>query len=1219
MSGSDGRIPILYIAPWMELGGTSKGTLDWFRWLDRDRFRPSLVTTQPSDNPWLADVAPYVDEVWPLPELMKGMDMPGFILDFIHTRGIRAVHIMDSRLGYDLLPDIRSLPHTPATVVQLHVEEHHRAGYVRYVTTRYGNLVDAFSVTSRQLADAIVDDYSVPSGKCRVIYTGVDTEREFSPDLVVPRPGQPQGPFNILFPARLVEQKDPLLMVDVARHLKAGPADFRIHVLGDGDLEDDVRAALRAGGLEDLVLLHGPQHGIADWLAAADATLLTSLFEGVPYVGFESMSMGRPLVGPALPGLRELVGDGEGVLIDPRDDAPAYAAALAALATDPELYRAMAERSRRAAVARLSVKRMARAHEELYVELLGEEPPSAPRPAVRPQLRFRRRPSTLQPRVSVIVACFDDGHFLTDCLDSIHAQTYPDVETILVDDGSRERETVQLLDRLALDERLTVVRQPENRGPGVARNAGIELATGRYVLPVDADNELVPDAIENLVGQLQNAGEEVGFVYPNLQFFGNRDDYYEAPAFNLHTLLDSNFCDTCSLLDREIFDAGIRYSPEKRMAHEDWQLALDLASMGVRGEAALTKTLRFRKRGWSRGDTAWYGIDGAYRTGPHPPNLSETAEGPSSLAAIKARWSPALSIVLTAPVSSEERVLLTGLLKRQSCVDAEVLLVAEEEWSDDGEGPLLRRLPPGLCPTGADTVAWAFEEVRARFILVTDADPSTLLADAALIEKVLRTFESNPALQAIAFTDAGSQGRFAHRLLRRADDIELDPHTVAFRQFDDDDSRALAATADVVRELVKELESVGPLQWRHLEAGARPAPSREPAVTVVEAAARIPEDEGGRSERTLRLMAPPRLPRLTNRPERLRSASAWVPAETQVLCRHHDPATGKRFVTTNPNPPPGWQLEYYLCVTWSFPLAGTARLTATSAAEGSGQAFEARDDKGGDRSLANPGLLGHVDRMAFPMLEPLELVRVVSTGEHTLLSGEDDPLQGHVEKLGLLGWVDSVPIKPKSPPSERLPFGLVGLLRAMDPSARRHRYAVGEIPGGHHVSELGALLRDPGPSTVPVSISADGRLSTAQYAPSVEPPAVQAVARWVAAPAAWRDVQIPVAARTRAVARRTAIGAGRIVRRRHGLAGQQHVGHLHRRPGRGRRPLYSSLHPVTADQLLSTGEYEGNDLGYVKTELIGYLVSGAPETGTLGPVRTNPSWASRFGLIARTD
>jgi hypothetical protein len=80
---SAGRIPVLYIAPWVAYGGADKSTIDWFRWLDKTRFAPSLITTQPSVNSRLAEVAELAEEVWPLPELFPGERFPAFILDFI--------------------------------------------------------------------------------------------------------------------------------------------------------------------------------------------------------------------------------------------------------------------------------------------------------------------------------------------------------------------------------------------------------------------------------------------------------------------------------------------------------------------------------------------------------------------------------------------------------------------------------------------------------------------------------------------------------------------------------------------------------------------------------------------------------------------------------------------------------------------------------------------------------------------------------------------------------------------------------------------------------------------------------------------------------------------------------------------------------------------------------------------------------------------------------
>src|SRR5207237_7890100 len=99
----------------------------------------------------------------------------------IHTRGIQILHVMNSRIGFDLLPDLAALPLPPAVVVQLHVEEADKSGYVRYVTSRYGNLVDAFSVSSKHLADAVAS-YEVPRDKIHVIPTRVDAEAEIHPD-----------------------------------------------------------------------------------------------------------------------------------------------------------------------------------------------------------------------------------------------------------------------------------------------------------------------------------------------------------------------------------------------------------------------------------------------------------------------------------------------------------------------------------------------------------------------------------------------------------------------------------------------------------------------------------------------------------------------------------------------------------------------------------------------------------------------------------------------------------------------------------------------------------------------------------------------------------------------------------------------------------------------------------------------------------------------------
>src|SRR5207248_3127682 len=145
------------------------------------------------------------------------------------------------------------------------------------------------------------------------------------------------GPFNVLYPARLVRQKDPLTMVAVAGELRDTDVDFRIHVVGEGDLEPQVREAVASAGLGEHVLFHGPRGDMPSWFAACDVVLLTSVFEGVPIVVYEAMAMGLPLVLPKLDAIAEVVDDECATLVAPGAPAADYADALARLAGDPDL------------------------------------------------------------------------------------------------------------------------------------------------------------------------------------------------------------------------------------------------------------------------------------------------------------------------------------------------------------------------------------------------------------------------------------------------------------------------------------------------------------------------------------------------------------------------------------------------------------------------------------------------------------------------------------------------------------------------------------------------------------------------------------------------------------------------------------------------------------------------------------------------------------------
>lgn len=101
------------------------------------------------------------------------------------------------------------------------------------------------------------------------------------------------------------------------------------------------------------------------------------------------------------------------------------------------------------------------------------------------------------PLISVIVPVYKVEQYLHRCIDSILAQTYTNLEIILVDDGSPDRSGVICDEYAALDSRIRVVHQ-ENGGLSAARNAGLDICTGEYLCFVDSDDYIEPDMLFRL-------------------------------------------------------------------------------------------------------------------------------------------------------------------------------------------------------------------------------------------------------------------------------------------------------------------------------------------------------------------------------------------------------------------------------------------------------------------------------------------------------------------------------------------------------------------------------------------------------------------------------------------------------------------------------------------------------------------------------------------------
>lgn len=280
----------------------------------------------------------------------------------------------------------------------------------------------------------------------------------------------------------------------------------------------------------------------------------------------------------------------------------------------------------------------------------------------------------------------------------------------------------------------------------------------------------------------------------------------------------------------------------------------------------------------------------------------------------------------------------------------------------------------------------------------------------------------------------------------------------------------------------------------------------------------------------------------------------------------------------------------------------------------------------------SPAAVAHLHaRSVQPRVEMAELMRALATA-------------GEVELLGLVRDLMARPQRPYpgTPPRDDTPDfrarhsqlltaavrdGLpwpperdiamppgAGLVRVLDRRRARHVYGIGHVPEGELVEELGRVPLHAAEGLEPLWVTSGGRLTTAAGEAGDPKPRVAGTARFVLAPLAWRDIDEPAGKRVRASLERLARLRGR---RAEPGARVGVVGHLHRHPADGRLPLYSAVHPVTGDQLLTTNAAEPGDMGYGPGRLLGYVDGDTPLTGRLHADRPLIPWASRFGQRVR--
>jgi glycosyltransferase involved in cell wall biosynthesis len=200
-----------------------------------------------------------------------------------------------------------------------------------------------------------------------------DVEIEMLPNGIeliqcTPSPSAPNTPRRLVFAGRFNPQKNLFFLLDLLDRVV--DLEWRLDMLGDGDLMEAVRARLQGTRLEKRVCLHGwvaPER-VSEVMSQSDILILPSIVEGMPVVGVKALGHGLAILGSDIPGLADVVQNGINGSLCPVNDSDAFERALRTMLMSDDILRRMKAASREMAL-KFDLQMITCRYEKIFQEI----------------------------------------------------------------------------------------------------------------------------------------------------------------------------------------------------------------------------------------------------------------------------------------------------------------------------------------------------------------------------------------------------------------------------------------------------------------------------------------------------------------------------------------------------------------------------------------------------------------------------------------------------------------------------------------------------------------------------------------------------------------------------------------------------------------------------------------------------------------------------------
>ncbi len=321
----DNKKSLLFILPWMIIGGADLFNLELIKRLNKDKYNIIVLTTIPNENHLRQEFYEACNECYDLSSFLDRKDYIQFIDYIINSRNIDIVFNSNTSYGYALLPYIKSKYKNVSIIDYIHSVDlkDPRGGFGRY-TKDFDSCIDKTYACNKFTTEQLQRDFNKQN--VSTIYIGTDHVRFDNTRI---NKQELRNKYNIAankivitMVARLSEEKRPELFVEIANGLLKTNKDLHFIIGGNGPLFSKVKKLVKKYKIEKNFTLLGwiDSSKSEEIYGISDITINCSSLEGLALTSYESLSMGVPIVSSSVGGQTELIDNNVGRIVEYKEN-----------------------------------------------------------------------------------------------------------------------------------------------------------------------------------------------------------------------------------------------------------------------------------------------------------------------------------------------------------------------------------------------------------------------------------------------------------------------------------------------------------------------------------------------------------------------------------------------------------------------------------------------------------------------------------------------------------------------------------------------------------------------------------------------------------------------------------------------------------------------------------------------------------------------------------